>query len=155
MQIATAEVRQRTNNTIGERKPSRSGDLSLGLHNQNWGGERQHMALQRLAKDWSSYDLTIYSDGSATNGTEIGGGGILVTADHPSNPTIHHSYAIPAHCARHFKPKWRQSKRHCRLPRQKSHPRKSEWSATANQSTSVSQTSNQQYPLRALTRVTS
>ena len=34
--------------------------------------------------------------GSATNGTAIGGGGIMVTAGHPSNSTIHHSYAIPA-----------------------------------------------------------
>ena len=51
--------------------------------------------LLSLAKDWSSYDLTIYMDGSATNGAEIGGGDILHTAGHPSNPTIHHSYATP------------------------------------------------------------
>ena len=53
-------------------------------------------ALQSLDKYWSSYDLIIYADGSATNGTVIGGGGILLNAGHPSNPTIHHSYAIPA-----------------------------------------------------------
>ena len=52
--------------------------------------------LQRLDKDWRSYFLAIYSDGSATNGTAMGEGGILFTAGHPSNPTIHHSYAIPA-----------------------------------------------------------
>ena len=53
-------------------------------------------SLQGLSKDWSSYDLTIYMDSSATNVTAIGGGGNLVTAGHQSNPTIHHSYAIPA-----------------------------------------------------------
>ena len=54
------------------------------------------LALQRFTKDWSQYDLTIYMDGSATNGTAIGVGGILDTVGHPSNPTIHHSYAILA-----------------------------------------------------------
>ena len=53
-------------------------------------------ALQRLTKDWSSYNLSIYTDGSVTNSTEIGGGGILITSDHQSNPTIHLSYAILA-----------------------------------------------------------
>ena len=53
------------------------------------------LALQRLAKDWSSYDLTIYTDGSVTNGTAIGAGGISVTAGHLSNPTIQYSYDIP------------------------------------------------------------
>ena len=52
-------------------------------------------AFQRLAKDWSSYNLTIYTDGSATNSTAIDGKEILLTAGHQSNPTIHHSYAIP------------------------------------------------------------
>ena len=51
------------------------------------------MAVQRLAKDCFSCDLTIYTDGSAMNCTAIGGGGILVTDGHQSNPTIHHSYA--------------------------------------------------------------
>ena len=54
------------------------------------------LVLHRLAKDRSTYDLTICTDCSAMNGTAIGGGGILLTADHQSNPTIHHSYAIPA-----------------------------------------------------------
>ena len=49
----------------------------------------------RLAKNWSSYNLTIYTDGTATNSTAIGGGGNLFTAGHPGNPTIHRSYAIP------------------------------------------------------------
>ena len=53
-------------------------------------------ALQRLTKYWSSLDLAIYTDCSATNGTSIGGGGILLTADHASNPTNLNSYAIPA-----------------------------------------------------------
>ena len=44
--------------------------------------------------DWSSYDLATYVDGSATNGPAIGGGGILLTAGHSSNPTIHHLYAV-------------------------------------------------------------
>ena len=52
--------------------------------------------LQRFAKDWSSYDLTIYTDGLATNVAAIGKGGTLVTAGQQSNPTIHHPYAIPA-----------------------------------------------------------
>ena len=52
--------------------------------------------LQRLTNDWSSYNLTIYMDGKSKNGTKIGGGSILLTAGHPSNPTIHHSYATPA-----------------------------------------------------------
>ena len=54
------------------------------------------LALQKLTEIWSSCDLTIYTDGFVTNSTVIGGGGILLTAGHPSNPTIHHSYAIPA-----------------------------------------------------------
>ena len=52
--------------------------------------------MQRLTKDGSSYDRTIYTDGSAMKDTAIGGGGILLTVDHPSNPTIHHSHAILA-----------------------------------------------------------
>ena len=51
-------------------------------------------ALQKFAKDWSSYNLTIYTYGSATNGT--GGRGTMLTAGQPSNHAIHHSYAIPA-----------------------------------------------------------
>ena len=62
-------------------------------------------ALLRLIKDWPSYYQTIYTDSSATNDAAIGGGGIFVTVDHPSNSTIHISYAIPAHAARAFKPK--------------------------------------------------
>ena len=85
------------------------------------------LALLRLAKDWSSYDITIYSDGSAKNGTAIGGGDILVNAGHPSNLAIHHSYVIPAGTwFSSFQAETRQLKRHCRLSRQKSHPRKSE-----------------------------
>ena len=41
-------------------------------------------------------------DGSATNGRAIGGGGVWVTAVHPSNPTIRMSYR-PAHGARPIK----------------------------------------------------
>ena len=41
------------------------------------------LALQGLAKDWSSYDLAIYADGSTMNCTAMGGGGILVTAGPP------------------------------------------------------------------------
>ena len=52
-------------------------------------------ALQRLTKDWNSYDLTIYTDGSSKNDAVIGGGGILLTAGHPCSPTIYRSYAIP------------------------------------------------------------
>ena len=52
--------------------------------------------LQELAKDWSSYNLTIYTDGSVKNGTETGGGGILATTGHPRDPIDLHSNAIPA-----------------------------------------------------------
>ena len=52
-------------------------------------------ALLRLAMDWSSYDLTIYTDGSVKDRTEMGGGGILSTNGHPSDPTNPHSYAMP------------------------------------------------------------
>ena len=53
-------------------------------------------ALQRLAMDWSAYDLAIYADGLVMNGTEIGGGGILVIDGLPNEPSIHHSNAIHA-----------------------------------------------------------
>ena len=53
-------------------------------------------ALQRLAKGWSSYDLAIYMDGSAMNGTAMDGRGIFPTACHTSDPIIHHSFFIPA-----------------------------------------------------------
>ena len=52
--------------------------------------------MLRLAKGCSSYGPAIYTDSSVTNGTAIGGGGIVLTVDHPSNPTIHYSYVIPA-----------------------------------------------------------
>ena len=116
MQITTAEVRQCVKK-VGERNPARFGDLSFGLHNHkehqgtyNPGYHTFEMdgakssevekdiiwTVQKLAKDWSSFSLTIYTDGSVTNCTEIGGGGILVTAGHPSDPTIDGSYAMPA-----------------------------------------------------------
>ena len=50
---------------------------------------------QRLAKHWSSYDLAIYTDGPVKDGSETGGGGILVTTDYQSDHSNHHSYAIP------------------------------------------------------------
>ena len=63
-------------------------------------------AQQKFIKDWSSYDLTIYRDGSVKDGAEMGGRCILVTTGHPSDPANHHSYAIKlAHGARPFKPK--------------------------------------------------
>ena len=64
-----------------------------------WSGETEKdkvWAFPRLAKDWTSYDLTIYTDGSTANSTATGWGGIMLTDRHPSNPTIQHSYAIPA-----------------------------------------------------------
>ena len=120
-QIATAEVQQRTKRLVVERKPARTGDVNLGPHNRKrtpghqppWLQTGNHVlgvdrvksgeaekykiwALQRLVKDWSSYDLTIYTDGSAMNGTAIGGGGILITVGPQSSHTIHHSYATLA-----------------------------------------------------------
>ena len=65
------------------------------------------LALQSLAKDWSSYELTIYAVGSANNGRAIDGGGILFIAGHPIvvlQLTIIMPYR-PAHGARLFKPK--------------------------------------------------
>ena len=53
------------------------------------------LAWQRIVKDWSQSDLIIYSDGLATNGTAIGGVGILATAGNPSKHTIHHSCDMP------------------------------------------------------------
>ena len=50
--------------------------------------------LQKLTKDWSSYDLTIYTDGLVKDGTETGGGGILFSTDRPSDPTNYHSNAM-------------------------------------------------------------
>ena len=78
-------------------------------------------ALQRRSKDWISYNLTIYMDGLATNGTAIGGGGILVTTGHRSNHTIYHSYDIPAEtwCSS-FQAKMKAIKNDCKLSRQKS-----------------------------------
>ena len=52
--------------------------------------------LQRLAKDWSSYDISIYADGSVKDGTEMGAGGILDTIHRQSDPNNHNSYAMPA-----------------------------------------------------------
>ena len=52
-------------------------------------------ALQRHAKDRSTCDQTIYTDGSATMGTVMAAGGILLTAGLPFNPTNFQSYAIP------------------------------------------------------------
>ena len=37
----------------------------------------------------------MYTDGSATSGTETGGGGIVVTTDHPSDPQVLRYFAIP------------------------------------------------------------
>ena len=71
--------------------------------------------LHRLAKDWSSYDLAIYTDGSAKNGTAIGGGGVLVTAGPPSKTAIYHYNAMPAGtwCSS-FQAEMKATKRHCR-----------------------------------------
>ena len=120
-QIATADVRQPTKkkslrkkaseawrSILGSIQPERTLGLlppwlQTGNHIFYVDGARlgetekdKIWALHRLTEDRSSYDLTIYTDGLATNGTAIGGGGILVTAGHLSNPTIHHPYAIPA-----------------------------------------------------------
>ena len=54
------------------------------------------MVVAETCQGMSSYDLAFYTDGSASNGTAIGGVGILLTAGHPRSPTIRHSYAILA-----------------------------------------------------------
>ena len=121
-QIATAEARQRTNRIGRRRKANEVWRSIFGSAQPEWtpghlpptlqtgkhvfevdgvkSGEAEKdkiWAQQRLAKNWSSHNLTIYTDGSAKNRrTAIGGEGILLTAGHQSNPTIHHSYAIQA-----------------------------------------------------------
>ena len=126
-QIATKEVFQRTKKTSRRKKASEVWGLwvhTTRMENgipatlaTNWkqrfdvdgveSGEAAKdkiFALQRLAKEWSANDLTIYTDGTATNGTAIGGGGILVTARHPSNPAIQHFMPYrSAYGARPFK----------------------------------------------------
>ena len=52
-------------------------------------------AFQRLEESWNTFDLVVYTDGSATSGTGTGGGGIIVTTGHPSNPQVLHYFAIP------------------------------------------------------------
>ena len=120
-QIVTADVRQRTKKTAWRKKASEvwrsifestqrertpgllptrlqtlNHDFEVDGENSGEAEKDKIWALQRLVKDSSSYDLIIYMDGSATNGTAIGGRGILATVGHPSNPAIHHSYGIPA-----------------------------------------------------------
>ena len=92
-------------------------------------------ALHKLAKDWSSYDLAIYTDGLVKDGTEIGGGGTLVTTGHPCDPTDNHFYSMPVGTWRpSFQSKKKANKRRCTLSRQKSLPRKYESLANTNQS---------------------
>ena len=40
--------------------------------------------------------VIIYIDDLTIDGNATGGGGILVSTGHPSDPTVHLSYAIPA-----------------------------------------------------------
>ena len=99
-QIATAEVGQRTKKTSWRKKVSElwrkifgftqpretlrflppwllNGNNVLEVDGVKSGEAARYKiwALQRLALDWSTYDLTIYTDGSATYGTAIGGRG--------------------------------------------------------------------------------
>ena len=110
-------------------------------------------ALQRLAKDRSSYDLTINMDDSAMNGTAIGGGGIVVTAGHPSNPTIHHSYAIPDGIWCSFQAKIKVIKKALRIIQTEESPQTVR--IVSDRQSVLLHIANLQYPLRALTRVTS
>ena len=52
-------------------------------------------ALQRLEEGWNTFDLVVYTDGSATSGTETGGGGIVVTTGHSSDPQVPRYFALP------------------------------------------------------------
>ena len=74
---------------IGERifetSGSKSGDAEA---DKKW-------ALQRLEKGWNTFDLVVYTNGSATNGTGTGGGGIVVNTSHPSDPQVLRYFAIP------------------------------------------------------------
>ena len=70
---------------IFENSGSKSGDAEA---DKKW-------ALQRLEEDWNTFDLVVYTDRSATSGTETGGGGIVVTTGHPSDPQVLRSFAIP------------------------------------------------------------
>ncbi|CAI9724992.1 RNA-directed DNA polymerase from mobile element jockey [Octopus vulgaris] len=51
--------------------------------------------MRQLERGWNAFDLTIYTDGSAFDGNATGGGGVIVTTGHPSDPQIHRSFAIP------------------------------------------------------------
>ena len=51
-------------------------------------------ALQRLEEGWNTFDLIVYTDGSATSGTGTGGGGYVVTTVHPSDPQVLRYFAI-------------------------------------------------------------
>ena len=61
---------------IFETSGSKSGDAEA---DKKW-------ALQRLEEGWNTFDLVVYTNGSATSGTGTGGGGIVVTTGHPSDP---------------------------------------------------------------------
>ena len=179
-QAATAEVGQRTKKTslkkkasevfksiFGSTQPERTPGLLLpwlqtGSHVLEVDGAKsceaekdKIWALQRLAKDWNSCDLTIYADGSATNVPAIGGGGILVTAGFPCNPTIHHSYALPAGtwCSS-IQAEMKAVKKTFQIIQTEESPKKV---CIVRDSQSIQlrlQASNLQCPLRALTRMT-
>ena len=52
-------------------------------------------SLQRLEEGWNTFDLVLFTDGSATSGTGTGGGEIVVTTGHPSDPQVLRYFAIP------------------------------------------------------------
>ena len=51
-------------------------------------------AMQVLEKEWQTYDATIYTDGSAKDNLN-GGGGIVVTTGPPKNPEVRSVQSIP------------------------------------------------------------
>ena len=70
---------------IFEASGSKSGDAEA---DKKW-------ALQRLEEGWNTFDLVLYTNGSATSGTGTGGGEIVVTTGHPSDPQVLRYFAIP------------------------------------------------------------
>ena len=70
---------------IFETSGSKSGDAEA---DKKW-------ALQRLEEGWNTFDLVVYTNGSATSGTGTDGGGIVVTTGHPSDPQVLRYFSIP------------------------------------------------------------
>ena len=56
----------------------------------------RQQALESLVRNWDKYEVTVYTDGSATDGTRNGGGGIVVTTGPPEHPVVEEIISLPA-----------------------------------------------------------